>query len=413
MKKGLIYALPVLLTACGDPSNIIPTLSERGDPYNIFDTTIRGEERDLSPFSPINITMDRKELLRPYHSFLAQNNKVVKATGFYGLPEDLQEKVWDKVVGAEFTGLPPTAPLPQQYLDNNQVQVEEIDITREEAYDIYAAHLAHALWVEQNEIVPWSMTKYSQQQLEDLLKPTAWFSIWDDEKEEYSIRLILDHSPRETFSLARNAVTHISDQKSAMNYIIRAVRPFEHGGGNDPEDIVTMSEMNGEEISRHGCQSMSLYIIRLANSLNIPGKYINGFYGGKGHRSALFEFTNHVLAHGDDVYHYTHLGNTPSSELMGSYDFWKENVLSYQKGDPTAAHNSMLHTRENEMQYPSQSLLLEYCDEGRPFLDSRYLTHEFGPFATVQKIDTLEKRLLILSNNCTEPFPENNPDKVK
>ena len=354
------------------------------------------------------------EDLQAYYDLLTQNPQVVAAMDLCERPVSFQNQVWDKVREAEKTGLPPTAPLPVAYvelqekgystevnvkpspfssseqfpaeykiqlwkqgkleekievLSHTEDQITKIYVTPEEAHEIYAAHLAHSLWLEKNKIVPWSLREYSQEQLDTLLKPKTWFRDWDEKNEEYSFHLVLDHSPRETFDISTEAVSSFSDQGKAMDDIIRSVRPFRHGitlsydgegnltDGHDPMEIVTVEMMKEEKISRHGCQTMSLYLVQLANSLNIPGRYLNGYYAAAGHRSALFDFTDDVLAHGDDVYHHTSLGNTPSSEVMGSHDFWEKNVLVYKKGDETAAHNSMIHDYKKAMQYPSYSLI--------------------------------------------------------
>lgn len=463
MKQSLIYSLPILLTACGDGfTSTNPHKEEDLDKEEVL------QPYYIPPTNKQCISTPQEEVLQPYYEFLVSHDKITEAIRFCDYSAALQQKMWAKIVEAEQTGLPPTAPLPQSYVELldyeshfsqrqlnssqshffeyfpaeyvirqwNSGRLEEkievvlmdagepvtkIYVTKEEAHEIYAAHLAHSLWLEKNEIVPWSIIEYTQTQLEQLLQPTAWFRSWDDDKEQYSFHLILDHSPRETFTVAEEAVSSFSNQRAAMDDIIKSVRPFQHGAvqvdsegnvmGGDPQGIVTIPTMKEELTSRHGCQTMSPYIVQIANSLNIPGKYINGYYAAAGHRSALFDFTDDVLAHGDDVYFYNYLGNTPSSEVMDSHDFWEENVMVHPKGDTTAAHNSMLHTYRKAMQYPAHILISNYCRDGREFLDDKFLHHEFGPFAIDKDIDDLEKRILELSNNCTRPYPENNPDK--
>lgn len=450
MKKGLVYALPMLVsTACSNSS-------------------------DETSAKPIDCVLQpHQETLQPYYNFLYNHEQVVEAAGFCQFSQELQERIWDKIQEAEETGLPPTAPLPAAYqellqngpgtspemytqaspyqfseqlpaeylvrqwrngkleekivvllMDAKNYDDEAVTViyaTKEEAYEIYAAQLADKLWKEVNNIFPWSITEYHQEQLEQLLQPRAWFRSWDDQKGEYYFHLILDHSPRETFEVAIKAVRSFSDQRAAMDDIIKSARPFRHGvvkldsDGNiidsDPRDIVTIPTMNEKKISRHGCQTMSPYVVALTNSLNIPGKFVNGYYATGGHRSAWFEFTDDVLAHGDDVYHYNYLGNTPSSEVMGSHDFWEKNVLTYKKEDKTAAHNSMIYTYRKAVQYPANRLIYDYCTKGKDHLNQIFLEGEFGPFTTGEEINALEDKILKLSHNCTEPFPENSPDQ--
>ncbi len=355
--------------------------------------------------------------LRSYYDFLSTNDKVISGGKFCSFSPELYDNLWDKLREAEKTGLPPTAALPQSFYNLKKEQIN-IDVTREEAYQIYAAHVAHSLWVEKNKMVPWSLLDYNEKQIEDLLQPKAWFNSWNDQKEEYSFQYLLDHSPRETFQIANESVSSFSNQKSALIDIIKSVRPFRHGrvpyydsSGNpagDPQEITTLAIMDEEKVSRWGCQSMSPCVVQLANALNIPGETLRGYYSGENHRSALFEFTDQVLAHGDDVY--GAVSNTPSSELLNSYDYWKRNVFIYPKGDPTAAHNTLVHEYQMDMKYPSQYLTWGYCTKGgKKYLDFWFVTTKFGPFATNQELYLLEKKLLDRSENCTV-FPEDNFD---
>ncbi|MEK6812978.1 MAG: hypothetical protein AABX86_02580, partial [Nanoarchaeota archaeon] len=241
----------------------------------------------------------------------------------------------------------------------------------------------------------------------------------NDQKEEYSFHLILDNSPRETFALATEAVPSFSDQKAALIDIIKSTRYFRHGiayaydgEGNlidaDPMEIVTMKKMTEEQVSRHGCQTMVPYIIQLGKSLNIPGRFINGYYYGKGHRSALFDFTDQVLAHGDNVLG----GNTPSSELMDSYKFWEKEVLSYPIGDPTAAHNSMIHEWKMSLKYPEWGIFYGYCRKGgMGWLMKAFIFEKFGPFADMEELKDLETRILDVTKNCTTAIPSDHPDQ--
>ncbi len=408
------------------------------------------------------------EDLQPYRELLINNPKIMLATSFCERPMAFQTRLWDKVKEAERTGLAPTAELPVSYLDivefnpadspsvpaqaylewqseqfpaeyivqqHNQGELEErtevlpvdvdkritrIYVTKQEAYDIYAAHLAHSLWLEKNQIVPWSISDYSQELLEELLLPEAWFSKWDEQKEEYAFHLVLDHSPRQTFQIAMDAASPFSNQWSAMDEIIKSVRPFRHGivvsndsegnptGNNDSLNIITITAMDKAKVSRHGCQSMSPYIVQLANAINIPGRTVRGYYyNNDGHRSAIFEYTDDVLAHGDHVYHFNFLGNTPPSEVMDSYEFWKQNVLPY-KGKEPGSHNSQIQEIENTMKYIATVLVRSYCSENGG--GKAFLIEKFREFADEQKIDDLEKRILEISENCTT-LPENNPDK--
>lgn len=382
MKKDLMYTLPVLLaTACSNPT-------------------------DETPRSSIDcILHPPEESLQPYYDVLTENEKLADAIGFCSFSGDFHENMWNKIQEAEKTGLPPTAPIPKS-LNELIMSQTTIYLTSEEAHEIYAAHLAHSLWLEKNEIVPWSIFEYNQEQLEELLQPQAWFDSWDDVNKEYMLTHIADYSPRETFFTANEMVPSFSNQKSALVDIVIETRSYRHGNKKDKKEISTIPEMAKEKISRHGCQTMSRYIVQIANSINIPGKTIEGYYfDDRGHRSAVFEFTDDVLAHGDDVYH-AYLGNTPSSKLMDSYEFWKVEVIPYQGKEP-GAHNSQINNVKNKIKYIAEGLLHSYCLKGE---DGRaFLTETFGEFASEEEIDYLEQQILGRSKDCTA-YPKNNPD---
>ncbi|MBI2125383.1 hypothetical protein HYU08_02405, partial [Candidatus Woesearchaeota archaeon] len=293
--------------------------------------------------------------------------------------------------------------------------IKTIYTTKEEAQEIYAAHLAHSLWIEKNEKVPWSIIDYNSEQLGELFGTRTWFKTWDEKNDEYVISLVLDHSPRETWKVINDIVDleDLTDQKAGVIDITKSLRLFRHGRtqfdseGNileaDPKDITTVSNMLKERIAREGCQSIGAYDVKLANTLNIPGEHFNGYFNGEGHRSVKFELTNQVLAHGDDVYA-AYQTNTPSSELMASYEFWKENVLAYPKGEEPGVHNSWVHSVNSMMKFPAWRLLRDYCEDGKGSL-----TERFKDFASEKEIDELEERIVDITNGCMD-FPENSPD---
>ncbi len=356
------------------------------------------------------------EDLAPYQQIVDSIPNLKNTINFCTYSESvLQETMWEKVREAELTGLPPTASLPTAYekiipadlYDKNPIT--KIYVTQEEAHEIYAAHLAHSLWLEKNQIVPWSLQEYSQEQLKEIVRPQAFFYSWSDQQEIYASSLLLNHSPRESFSIAAQAES-FSDQKTAIIEIVKQLRSYKHGTLHiDPREITTLKEMSEEKISRHGCHTTSLFLVQAAKSLNIPGRYIIGYYAEGGHRSAIFEFTDQVLAHGDDPYNRL-VSDTPSAELMDSFTYWEDEVLSQEKGDPQGAHNSMVHNYENGMKYPSRTLLKNYCSGGFTELEQRFIYTKYGAFATIDQLKDLEQKILQISNNCTI-FPEDNPDQ--
>lgn len=446
MEKN-IYAIPFSITLAATATGCIVD-SEK--PEEITTTTIEPNNYCLA------VPSDEK--LAPYQAVMDTIPKLKEIINFCKYSEsNIQEMVWDKIREAEETGLPPTAPLPGAYvelLQNNLAAVQmqaqslpyfpsehflaeynvrewrngkleekievlsmdaespvtKIFLTKEEAHEIYAAHLAHSLWLEKNQIVPWSLQEYSEEQLEQLVTPKALFYSWSDQQEIYTYSLLVNHSPREAFLIAREMAASSSNQKEALVGIIKGLRSYVHGTFNvDSQEIITVQGMSEEKISRHGCQTSALLVVHLAKSLNIPGRYIIGYYAGGGHRSGLFEFNDQVLAHGDDLYNRL-VSNTPSAELLDSYAFWQNEVMSHEKADPQGAHNSMIHNYENGKKYPSWIVLKSYCAEGKAALEDIFLNTDQGDFATAEELQTLGRKITNITERCTV-FPEDNPDK--
>src|SRR3989344_52180 len=285
MKKSLIYTIPVLLsTACSDPadrvqesapcvypgkdleayyelltenSSIIAAtdLCERPVSFQteLWDKVREAEKRGLPPTALLpqayydsGLGIKTKSL--PSAAFPFDNGKhqkievIINGTEYdFSFPareKDGQRRfvVTDQVLGRAV----------EMFIRSEENPIITIPATQQEAYEIYAAHLAHSLWLEKNEKVPWSILEYNQEQLEELLQPRAWFNGWDEAKQEYSFKYILDYSPRETFYIATEAVPSFSDQKTALVDIIKSVRRFRHGSKDaagktsDPEEIVTI-----------------------------------------------------------------------------------------------------------------------------------------------------------------------------
>lgn len=369
--------------------------------------------------NPIScITPPEDDAVQPYHDLLTDNPEIVEAMGLCEKPVAVQKEMWKKIIEAErYTKLAPSAPPPAAYYSVKENQ-KTIDVLPDEAHEILGAHYAHSLWLEKNGRVPWSISEYTSVQLRELYKTENWFSKWDDVVGQYSMSRIVNHSPFFTYEIAKGLVPELTNQKAALNDLIKSFRDWDHSSakgldekgnpiGGTPEEIITVTEMALEKLARDGCHSMSLFMVHMATALNIPGSRITGYYFGDAHSSAAFAATDQVLAHGDDVYS-LNLANTPSAEIMDSYTFWSENVLNREPGDPGAAHNSMLHSYKNALKYPSYRLMINYCSDSN-HLNEVFLEVPFGPFATAQELATLEEQILQLTENCTT-FPANNPD---
>jgi hypothetical protein len=349
-------------------------------------------------------------VLAPYVSLLQENPPITNSIDFCNTSKDFQQTLWEKIRLAEKTSNPPMAPAPASF-DSVESEQYFIDLTREEAEEIYAAQVAHNLWLDKQNVVPWKLVEYDQSELQKLLGAETRFWTWLPKEGKFEIGYLMNNSPAETYSVVNQIVDFgdLANQKSALQKILISLRKIRHGDENfckDPIIIKTVQQMFEDKISQFGCQSTSPYFVELANSLNIPGETHRGYYGGVGHRGVSFELTNQVLAHGDDVYG-SYLMNTPSEEVWDSYEYWEKEIFNhpiYSGIDSEAAFNSKKHEIENSVTHIAKGLLRSYCIDGRARLD-KY----FGEYLNQEEIDALEQKIILISENCNI-YPKDNPD---
>ncbi|MDP3698638.1 MAG: hypothetical protein Q8R47_03555 [Nanoarchaeota archaeon] len=366
------------------------------------------------------LTFPSDPVLKPYIKALKENTNILQATQLCTAAPSLQQLFWDKLKLAEETNAAPSNTVPASF---NDLAPKEyfMDITVTEAEQIQAAYLAHALWIDQNGVLPWKLADYQPEELNTLFNPKNRF--WrSPEKEKYQIGYLLDHSPAIALSIAQKTVdiNLLTDQKSTIINFVKKLRHFRHGNPGaknsegkvycfDSEMIPTLEEMDKEKISRFGCKSMASYACSLATAYNIPCETTEGYYDGVGHRTALLKSTEQVLAHGDNAYEH-YLLNTPSEKLLDNYQFWEEEILAhpaYSGLDSEVAHQSRVHEMNNIITYPSNLLMKSYCQNK---VDKKAaLENYFGEYFDGAKLDLLEQKIMEVTQNCTV-IPKDDPD---
>lgn len=364
-----------------------------------------------------SLAFPSEPVLAPYVEMLAENPKISQAAGLCGATNSFQQLFWDKLKLTEETGTAPDNPIPVSF-HNLAPKEYFIDIAPAEAEQMQAAYLAHALWIDQSGMLPWKLADYQPEELNALFNPLNHFWEWKPAEEKYEIGYLLDHSPAMALSIAQETVdsTSLIDQKSTIIEFVRELRHFRHGNPGaknsdgevycfDSEEIPTMEEMFETKVSTFGCKSMASYLCSLAIVYNIPCETTEGYYGGVGHRTALFKLTDQVLAHGDNIYEH-YLLNTPSEQVLDDYQLWEDEILPYPYSgvDSAVAHKSRIHDMENGIAYPSHLLMRSYCRDGRKKLDDY-----FGEYIDKARLDLLEQQIKDTTQNCTE-IPKDNPD---
>jgi hypothetical protein len=361
-------------------------------------------------------SMTTKPALAPYVAYLTAHTNVVQAINPCKLAPKVRASFIIKMEQAEVDGQPPTAPLPDAWssIDRDATNTVQGGAQTEE---ILGAKLAHMLYVEVHQLVPWRLHNYGSVDLIRLVTPCKLPSAWcSNTAPSFMVQDVLDHSPRETWSVVKATIDlgALTTQHAAMGELLKHLRFFSHGGvyydsnGNVTASttggIRTVAEMAGEGISRSGCWSTVPYLLALAEALNIPGEGIFDYYASPGHATALLPYSDQVLSHGDHPYNAL-LANTPSIDVYDTYSHWQTEILRYKPRDPRALYNSQKHEYEMDQTYPSQYLLKSYCAQGRP----GGLDDWFGSYATPLQMDALEATMLQITSSCTV-FPADDPD---
>ncbi len=377
MKKALICTL-LSLVGCALPAE------ESVDRYQDLEDSEPRIQQVVDYKQPQKLSCLKEITNKEYQNKLYNSPKVVKALNLCSLPEELRQKIWQKFENNR-------SYLPEAY----NTRTELTTLSQNEAFDIYALKIAHALWLDLTNQVPWKLEDMTDDELKILFDPQTIFWSWDIDQQKFEMLFVLDYSPTNTFQISSEFIRET--QKKTVDEIIELTRSFTHGTSATLDGIVLMDEMVKEQVSRRGCWTMVMFINNLARNLNIPAFLIDGYYMGEQarHATGVLPSVDGVLAHGDHVYSGP-LRATPSSELLDSYSWWQEHVLIYPPGDLVASHNSRIHEYENAMKYPSLYTQAKYCVEG----GQDKLTEMFGEFASDAKIEELIQKINEITNNC-------------
>ena len=94
-------------------------------------------------------------------------HKVLMATRFCQLPENIQNQMWFYLFLSEQSG-EANPGIPFQRFYDNQPLGSYFELTQMERDLLHASKLAHAFWLDYNELVPWSLADYSRDELVEL-----------------------------------------------------------------------------------------------------------------------------------------------------------------------------------------------------------------------------------------------------
>lgn len=186
-----------------------------------------------------------------------------------------------------------------------------ITLTDQESDQIQASRMAHAIYLDKNNKLPWHLSEYSKEEIDTL---------FDYPPETFTV--MVDHSVSEVYNYTKVFIE--KNQKTTAYNIIYHTRFFEHGKTPQsiyhPHTVIQALTEIKETVS--GCHTMSIILQAMLNSVNIPAYYDTGWYKGKNHGSLIIlGDINKVLMHGDDIYNHT-----DPDEILMNLSWFKEYI---------------------------------------------------------------------------------------
>lgn len=312
--------------------------------------------------------------------------EVANAADYNALPLNVRIAIWEKIAEAYDNGsetgvldLPNPAgmcgeigyPTCDIYQGGLQEYIVTVYLTFAEATQMYAAKFAHALWVEVNGIVPWTLSSMTQADLELLFDPNELCTLsgytedWGTSVDEYCVFVsFVDHSPKRVYDVAIAAVggpPFTGTQRQAWGALSGNFgATTRHVNATDSQHAATMTELLVDRVSRSGCHSASRYMTALSRSLNIPAEHMTGWFYSV-HESAWAPTADVFLMHGDDIYT---AGETRSLENSLDYWSWASSTLGYYDPDNQSKTTRRRLTRINWNTIVEGRLDGSYCAYG-------------------------------------------------
>ncbi|MFH1637347.1 MAG: hypothetical protein ABIB71_02905 [Candidatus Woesearchaeota archaeon] len=343
------------------------------------------------PLPSMEIPIKPIGLLYAYGSLSPVRDKIIEINGFEALEEILD--IYN-----------PYEPISQK--ENKFDAVFERYGYLDEEGRIFLIHVAHSLWLESSDIVPWSLKDYSRDEIAILL-------LWRYEESYHSMSSLIDNAQfssedsswrlgnaskdwYKAFPLAKGLAEGSESQLQAAGKIIEwAEKNFLHAesgwGWEDtygyPRNIMryTLEELFQERIV--GCQTTSMVVPAVLQSINIPAYKIWRDQHGVAYMPSL-----DLYVHGDFIADYAAI---PASDLLMTKDEllgWSSsergylafnddiynnrrqyNIGLHREGNSLFVSGSMLCSRYEDYWDQINSQLWEYnpsCDGDRVVSES-------------------------------------------
>jgi hypothetical protein len=219
--------------------------------------------------------------------------------------------------------------------------------TADQAFDVYAAHVAHVLYVEANRLVPWSIASRSATELDVLLAGEHYFSrIKPSAATDYPVGIQANRDFKETpendalgelngdprvgydFLSGKTSITNKrligkTELETLINLTFWMRDNVGHGelGKSNPNAATQRWFQNRLHagaglpyaLANNGCHSASKLMVDLARSVNIPLLHVrsqetdttDGHFFNRTHGGLMYNWGGReprVLSHTDDIY---------------------------------------------------------------------------------------------------------------
>ncbi len=279
-----------------------------------------------------------------------------------------------------------------------------IVLTEVEKKRIHAAKTAHSVWLDKNEMLPWTIRGYSDRELSGLFGEDKLFN---HNGAQYSYFSVVDHSPSEAYSYALELELIGDDALSSFYSVVTDLRmDFRHGNTGDEnrntaytlKEALSTYAANDRRVSRRGCHSMTRIAIGLLRSINIPGEETTaGVWYEMGHSSGVWPTLERVLPHGDHIYNAL-VRATPVVEFLPTFTFYDNNVGVEPCGESTVCL-SHRHMSLNAVAYPSDWTLRRSCDPAGYGYEScqEYIYDSHSAYLSLEEMDAA---VIVLEGVC-------------
>ena len=346
-----------------------------------------------------------------YSVYFACNDNVADAS-INTLNQETLEYFWDFIAELENTGAIEMAEPADKQDCNDPDYCRYIYLTAQESERILAAKMAHSIWLDRNNMLPWTIRDYSQDELAGLFDPGGLFS---GNESAYYYFSVVDHSPSEVYSYIADNDLLKGDELDTLYAVLDDVRAdFRHGNTSDENrntaynvrEALSTYASNNMRVSRVGCHSSTRIIIAMLRSVNVPGEETNsGTWYENGHSSAVWPTLETVLPHGDHIYNAL-IRATPSDELLPTFSFYDVNLNTAPCGASTVCL-SHRHASLNAVKYPADWTLSRSCDPARYGYESceDYIYDQHSRYLTTEEMDAAVTTLeAICGAKGNEPF---------